>query len=141
MILTVANDAILEGPGAEIDGGQLVDALDTLRRLAFAIGNLRDLPDLPNLGMAGTAVSGRGVSGELTDAIRVRVESWMRCLRDQTDSGVVSRAPLRQMVAEAEAGIARSNGTTPSHVVGHVIAHVLGLIQTLENQLAAVSRN
>ena len=40
MMLTVANDAMLEGRGAEIDSDQLVNALDTLRRLAFALGNL-----------------------------------------------------------------------------------------------------
>ena len=39
-MLTVANDAMLEGRGAEIDGDGLVNALDTLRRLAFAIADL-----------------------------------------------------------------------------------------------------
>jgi len=65
MMLTVANDAMLEGRGAEIDGDQLINALDTLRRLAFALGNLARVRP------AGTAMSA-GMGAELTDAIRMR---------------------------------------------------------------------
>ena len=59
MMLTIANDAMLEGRGAEIDGDQLIDALDTLRRLAFALGNLARVRP------AGTAMSA-GMGAELT---------------------------------------------------------------------------
>jgi hypothetical protein len=141
MMLTVANDAMLEGRGAEIDGDQLISALDTLRRLAFVLGNLARVRP------AGTAMSA-GVSAELTDAIRMRLESWLCSLRDQTDSGVASRAPLRKMVVEASAselrllpgdklgapaGIERSYGTA--------VERVIRLTQTLERQLATVSRS
>jgi len=137
MMLTVANDAMLEGRGAEIDGEHLVNALDTLRRLAFAIDNLVCFE---------TAGAAEGTA--LTDTIRVRLESWLQSLRDQTDSGVVSRAPLRKMVAEAKApelhptlgekhgahrGIDTSYGTAAECAIR--------LMQTLEYQLAAVSLN
>jgi hypothetical protein len=39
-MLTVATDAQLDGRSAGIDARKLVDALDTTRRLAFALGNL-----------------------------------------------------------------------------------------------------
>ena len=39
-MLSVAADAQLQGPSAGIDARNLVDALDTMRRLAFALGNL-----------------------------------------------------------------------------------------------------
>jgi hypothetical protein len=105
MMLTVANDAMLEGRGAEIDGDQLVNALDTLRRLVFALGNLTRVRP------AGIAMSA-DVSAELTDAIRMRLESWLCSLRDQ-DSGVASRAPLRKMVAEANAPGLRCRTSRP----------------------------
>jgi hypothetical protein len=88
------------------------------------------------------------VSADLTDAIRMRLESWLSSLRDQTDSGVASRAPLRKMIAEANApdlrllpadeptappGIERSYDTAAERVVW--------LAETLERQLAAVSRS
>ncbi len=139
MMLTVANDAMLEGRGAEIDGEQLVNALDTLRRLAFALGNLTRVRP------AGIAMSA-DVSAELTDAIRMRLESWLCSLRDQTESGVASRAPLRKMVAEANAPDLRPLGDErtagPGIEMSYVVAAERGirLIQTLEHQLAAVSR-
>ena len=39
-MLSVAADAQLQGGSAGIDASNLVDALDTMRRLAFALGNL-----------------------------------------------------------------------------------------------------
>jgi hypothetical protein len=126
-MLTVANDAMLEGRGAEIDGDGLVNALDTLRRLAFAIA------DLGRLVPASTAVN-----DTLMDAIEVCLESWFRNLRDQTEADVTSRAPLREMVAEATApelsfGIDASEGGAAERIIR--------LTQTLERQLAMVSRN
>jgi hypothetical protein len=141
MMLGVANDSMLEGHGAEIDSDQLVNALDTLRRLAFALGNLA------RVGPAGTAIS-TNVSTELTDAIRVRLESWLCSLRDQTDSGVASRAPLRKMIAEANAPDLRllpadERTASPGIEISYGTAdeRVILLTQTLERQLAAVSRS
>jgi hypothetical protein len=141
MMLTVANDAMLEGRGAQIDGEQLVNALDTLRRLAFA------MEDLVSLEMAGTAESAAD-SPVLTHAIRVRLESWLQNLRDQTDSGVVSRAPLRKMVAEAKtpelhllAGEVHSASPEIDALYRAAAARAIRLMQTLEFQLAAVSLN
>jgi hypothetical protein len=139
--LTVANDAMLEGRGAEIDGDQLVNALDTLRRLAFAIDNLVCLETAATTDSAAETAA-------LTDAIRLRLESWLQSPRDQTDSGVISRAPLRKMVAEAKApdlhqllaeehGVASGIDTS----YGMVARRVIRLMQKLEYQLAAVSLN
>ena len=141
MMLTVANDAMLEGRSAEIDGDQLVNALDTLCRLAFAIDNLVCFD------AAGTVESAADSDG-LIDAIRVRLESWLQSLRDQTDSGVVSRAPLRQMVAEAKVPelrllLSERHSLAPmiNTSYGTVAGHVIRLTQRLEHQLAAVSFN
>ena len=134
-MLTVANDAMLEDPGAQIDGDKLVNALDTLRRLAFALGNLACL------GPAATAAS-----ATLTDAIRIRLESWLRNLRDQTDSGVESRAPLRKMVAETRAPLhplpGDERGVSPGLDAsqGAGAGRIIRLTQALEHQLAGVSR-
>jgi hypothetical protein len=139
MMLTVANDAMLEGRSAEIDGSRLVEALDTLRRLAFALGNLVRLE---------SNVTAERAESRLIEAIRVRLESWLCNLREQTASGVVSRAPLRKMVAEAKApdlhllladehGIASEIDTS----YGAAARRVIWLTQTLEHQLAAVSLN
>jgi hypothetical protein len=137
MMLTVANDALLEGRGAEIDGDQLVNALDTLRRLAFAIGNLARLE-----------TAGSADSPLLADAIRGRLESWLQSLRDQTDSGVVSRAPLRKMVAEAKAPelhllLGEVHSASPGIDTSYraAAARVIRLTQKLEFQLATVSLN
>ena len=92
MMLTVANDALLEGRSAGIDAGQLVDVLDTLRRLTFAVGNL-----------ARFAPEADGAPAATLEAVRARFDSWLSSLREQTDAGVPSRAPLRQMVSNADA--------------------------------------
>jgi hypothetical protein len=88
------------------------------------------------------------VSTELTDAIRVRLESWLCSLRDQTDSGVASRAPLRKMIAEANAPDLRllpadERTASPGIEISYGTAdeRVILLTQTLERQLAAVSRS
>ena len=118
-MLTVANDALLEPESAEIDPDQLVGALDTLRRLAFSVVNLARAE--PQAGAA------------LTSAVRNRIEAWLTSLRDQTDSGVVSPAPLRKMVAEADVPALDARDAAS--------ARILWLVQTLERHLAAVSRH
>src|SRR5258708_29866827 len=85
-MLTVATDAQLEGRSAGIDARNLVDALDTTRRLAFALGNL-------------TTVE-RGPERDNFDiAIRDRLESWLASLRAQLEAGPLNIAPLRTKVA------------------------------------------
>jgi hypothetical protein len=140
MMMTVANDAILEGRNAEIDSDQLVNALDTIRRLTFTLGNLARARPVE------TAMSA-GLSAGLTDAIRMRFESWLHNLRDQTDFGVASRAPLRKMLAEANGPELRllpvdELGSAVRIERPHVTAaeRVILLIERLEHQLAAVSR-
>jgi hypothetical protein len=116
-MLTVANDALLEPESSAINPDQLVGALDTLRRLAFA--NFRRAEP--------------GVRAMLTSTVRNRIEAWLASLRDQTDSGVVSLAPLRKMVAETD--------TPTLEARGPASARIVWLAQILERQLAAVSRN
>jgi hypothetical protein len=93
-------------------------------------------------------VTAERAESALIEAIRVRLESWLCNLRDQTNSGVVSRAPLRKMVAEAKApelhlllaeerGVASEIDTS----YGAAARRVIWLTQTLEHQLAAVSLN
>jgi hypothetical protein len=140
MMLTVANDAMLEGGGAEIDGDRLVNALDTLRRLAFALSNLA------RAGPARAATIGVGMSAQLMDAIRMRLESWLGSLRDQTESGVASRAPLRKMVAEANAPELRllsseKLGGEIDRLYATAAERVIRLTETLQRQLATVSRS
>ena len=118
-MLTVANDALLEPESAEIDPDQLVGALDTLRRLAFSVVNFGHAE--------------RQAGAALTSAVRNRIEAWLTSLRDQTDSGVVSPAPLRKMVAAAAAPALEARDADS--------ARILWLVQTLERQLAAVSRH
>jgi len=138
-MLTVANDAMLEGASAEVDGAELVNALDTLRRLAFAVAN--------------ASVIEPGVSEEIQQAVHVRVKAWLENLRDVTDSGVVSRAPLRRMVTEA-GGLAvhellayedtftrhREVADAEKSDYAVVSAHIVRLMRRLEHQLSAVSR-
>src|SRR6202030_2540134 len=87
-MLTVATDAQLEGRSAGIDARNLVDALDTTRRLAFALGNL--------------STAERGSERDDFDtAIRQRLESWLASLRAQLEPGQLNITPLRTMVANA----------------------------------------
>jgi hypothetical protein len=143
MILSVANDAMLEGRSAEIDGDQLVNALDTLRRLAFAIDNMAR----HKIATTGVAKNAAGNS-VLIGAIRIRLESWLQSLRDQTESGVTSLAPLRKMVADAKVPdlplwSREVHSASPETDVSYGAAaeRVIRLTQTLELQLAAVSLN
>jgi hypothetical protein len=63
-MLTVATDAQLEGRSAGIDARNLVDALDTTRRLAFALGNLSSAEH-----------------DDLDTSIRERLEAWLASAR------------------------------------------------------------
>ena len=90
-MLGVANDALLEGRSAGIDPANLIDALETLLRLAFTIGKpaRTDPGDQPAL------------SHLVIDAIRSRMQAWLESLRTSTENGTVRPAPLRRMIAEA----------------------------------------
>jgi hypothetical protein len=118
-MLTVATDAQLEGRSAEIDARNLVDALDTTRRLAFALGNL--------------STAERGPDCEPFDtAIRKRLESWLAILRDQLEPGQLSTAPLRTMAASAA-----TPELTP--VDDPARDNIARLMLTLEAQLRTIS--
>ncbi len=143
MMLSVANDAMLEGRSAEIDGDQLVNALDTLRRLAFAIDNMARHKTVPT-----SVAKDAADNSALIGAIKIRLESWLQSLHDQTESGVTSLAPLRKMVAEAkvpELPLLSSEMHNPSPGTdasyGAAAERVVQLTQALEIQLAAVSLN
>ena len=118
-MLTVATDAQLEGRSAGIDARNLVDALDTTRQLAFALGNL--------------STAARGPERDDFDtAIRQRLESWLTSLRAQLEPGQLNIAPLRTMVATA---------ITPDLIVVDDPAreHIARLMLTLDAQLRMIS--
>ena len=118
-MLTVAADTQLEGLSAGIDARNLVDSLDTTRRLGFALGNL-------SMREAGSAEI------EFDDAIRARLQSWHANLLAQLEGNQLQIAPLRTMVLNSQAPelpVARH----------HARAHIAELILTLENQLKAIS--
>ena len=120
VMLTVATDAQLEGPSSGIDARNLVDALDTTRRLAFALGNL--------------ATAERNCEGDDFDtAICERLESWLASLRAQLEPGQLNIAPLRTMVASA---------MTPDLIAVDDPAreHIARLMLTLDAQLRMISR-
>jgi hypothetical protein len=114
-MLTVATDAQLEGRSAGIDARNLVDALDTTRRLAFALGNLSSAE-----------------RDDLGTSIRDRLEAWLASLRAQLEPGQLNIAPLRTMVAIA---------MTPDLIaVDHPAReHIARLMLTLDAQLRKIS--
>lgn len=118
-MLTVATDAQLEGRSAGIDARNLVDAVDTTRRLAFALGNLSTAERGPE-------------RDEFDTAMAQRLESWLASLRAQLEPGRLNIAPLRTMVAAA---------MTPdlNAVVDPAREHVARLILTLDAQLRMIA--
>ena len=118
-MLTVATDAQLEGRSAGIDARNLVDALDTTRRLAFALGNLSSAERGPE-------------RDDFDTAIRQRLESWLASLRAQLEPGQLNIAPLRTMVASA---------MTPDLIAVDDPAreHIARLMLTLDAQLRMIS--
>src|SRR6202163_1615204 len=114
-MLAVATDAQLEGRSAGIDARNLVDALDTTRRLAFALGNLSSAEH-----------------ADLDTSLRERVEAWLASLRAQLEPGQLNIAPLRTMVAIA---------MTPVLIaVDHPEReHIARLMLTLDAQLRKIS--
>jgi len=118
-MLTVATDAQLEGRSAGIDARNLVDALDTTRRLAFALGNL--------------STAERGAERDNFDtAVSQRLDSWLASLRAQLEPGQLNPAPLRTMVATA---------MTPDQIAvdDRAREHIARLMLTLDSQLRMIS--
>jgi hypothetical protein len=135
-MLKVASDSQLEGRSSGIDPKNLVDSLDTLGRLAFALANLSRLTN---------EAETPGEIFAVTDALRIRFAEWLANLRDQTESGTVGSAPLRTMVAGTEVPaldtIAFAEGFAQGSVsAAAVLEHkILRLTRILEQQLSAVS--
>jgi hypothetical protein len=127
-MLSVASDAQLEGRGAGIDAANLVDALDSLRRIGFMLGNQAKARS------KGTGVSMSDRGGWLEAALHVRFADWLVSLRVQDADGVPSLAPLREMVLQCDApdlgpwaGGAGEQG------------RLVAMVRTLEEQLKTVS--
>jgi hypothetical protein len=118
-MLTVATDAQLEGRSAGIDASSLVDAVDTTRRLGFALGNLSAAERGPEL-------------ADFDTAVRERLEAWLARLRAQLEPGQLNIAPLRTMLATA---------MTSDFIVVDDLAreHIAHLMLTLDAQLRLIS--
>jgi len=121
-LLDVAADAQLQGPSSGIDGRNLVDALDTMRRLAFSLAN--------------TPEAGVSMAGEFDRSVGARIEGWLANIRCQLEPGQLQDAPLRAMVA-GEPAIGPGSSTAAE--LDSDRQHIAGLIHTLERQLATVS--
>jgi len=131
-MLSVVTDAQLQGRSTWIDARNLVDALDTTRRLAFTLGNL-------------TMEQGRGSAGleRFDNAVRAHLESWLAQLRTQLAPGALTPAPLRTTVQNVspleiermleEIRIRESASSIEAR------EHIVRLIRTLEDQLTRVS--
>jgi hypothetical protein len=121
-LLDVAADAQLQGPSSGIDGRNLVDALDTMRRLAFSLAN--------------TPEAEVSTSGEFDRSVGTRIEGWLANIRSQLEPGQLQDAPLRAMVAGQSA---IGPGSSRAAELDSDRKHIARLIHTLERQLATVS--
>jgi hypothetical protein len=118
-MLTVATDAQLEGRSAGIDARNLVDALDTTRRLAFVLGNISSAEHVPT-------------DDDFDTAIRGCLKTWLASLHDQLEPGQLNIAPLRTMTATA--------ATRDLNVVAEPVREqIASLMQSLEAQLGVIS--
>jgi hypothetical protein len=125
-MLEVAADAELQGRSSGIDASNLVDALDTIRRLAFAMGNL--------------ARQRRAAADfrEFDAAVRSRIESWRASIRSQLEERL-AEAPLRRMVSSTVGpDLTVLLQSRPADELAADREHVAGLIHVLEGQLTTV---
>lgn len=125
-MLEVAADAQLQGRSSGIDASNLVDALDTMRRLAFAMSNLARQPS--------AAADLKGFDA----AARSRIESWCASIRSQLEGGL-AEAPLRKMVSSTvgpDLSVLLQSRPAEESVADR--EHVAGLIHVLEGQLTTV---
>jgi len=124
-MLSIANDAQLEGRGAGIDAISLVDALDTMRRIGFILANRA-------LYVHSAADAERDESFDAV--LRARFADWLESLRIQDREASLSLAPLREMVVHCTAPDlgrwAESEGEQ---------GKLAALVRTLEEQLKTVS--
>lgn len=126
-MLEVAADAQLQGRSSGIDARNLVDALDTMRRLAFAMGSLAPL--------GSTAADFE----EFDLATRSRIESWLATIRAELESGQFTDAPLREMVSSAVGpDLTMLLQSRPPDALAADREHVARLIHVLEGQLTTV---
>ena len=142
-MLSVASDAQLEGRGAGIDAANLVDALDSLRRVGFMLGNLALLSNPALLGNLASEDFGNADLGDaaaqaeresLEAALHARLADWLESLRLQDAEGVPSLAPLRGMVLTSAApDLSRWAALGGDH------GRLAELVRTLEEQLKTVS--
>jgi len=124
-MLDVAADAQLQGPSSGINARNLVDALDTMRRLAFSLANLdRHTPSTVE-------------ADEFDQTVRVRIDGWLKDIREQLRPGRLEDAPLRAMVASGGTfpPLSERSKEMPSEPNR---AHIAELIQTLERELTTV---
>jgi hypothetical protein len=136
----VAADAQLQGRSTGIDAHELVDALDTMRRIAFVLGNLSqqhedDIEGIDN----GTRIA----LAAFDQKIKRRLDSWSSSIRTQLEPGRLTEAPLRTMVSSAPADdlTAALESLPRSGLATGVVArkHLARLMGTLEHQMAKVS--
>ncbi len=123
-MLAVANDAQLEGRGAGIDAANLVDTLDTLRRIGFILSNEASLP---------ASFAQAAADQSLYAALHARFADWLESLRVQEADGVPSLAPLREMVMNCAAPDLSPWELDARH------ARLLAAVRALEGQLCTVS--
>jgi uncharacterized membrane protein YccC len=119
-ILSVASDAQLEGRSAGIDAANLVDALDTMRRIGFILGN--------------RALCGADRDESFDAALRARFADWLESLVIQDREGSPSLTPLRDMVvhcAARELGAWDEAQGAPGQLAA--------LVRKMEEQLKTVS--
>jgi hypothetical protein len=90
-MLSVANDAQLEGRSAGIDPTHLIDALDTMLRLGLVLASAARL----------VASGEAAVAPPALNSVQLRLAAWLESLRAQTESGNITRAPLRKMINDA----------------------------------------
>jgi len=101
-MLTVAADAQLQGASAGIDARNLVDALDTMRRLAFVLGNLSlHQPEPTTNDPAAVPANTPAGTNTFDRAVQSRLASWLTNIRWQLEPGQLTPAPLRTMVSTA----------------------------------------
>jgi hypothetical protein len=116
-ILGVATDAQLQGRTTGVDAGNLIEALDTMMRLAFALGNLK-------------------ADGyhEFDTRLHAQLEAWLASLRYQLEPEQLQIAPLRTMVA-TEAVDATEMGVADELARTHIAA----LVGIFAGQLRSIS--
>jgi hypothetical protein len=138
-MLGVAADAQLQGGSIGIDATELVDALDTMRRVAFVLGNLSQQHEDDVEGIE----DGARALATFDQMIRTRLNSWWSSIRAQLEPGRLTEAPLRTMVSSAPADdlAAALESLKLSRLSVGVAAreHLAALIGTLEHQMTRVS--